>query len=212
VLKKQNNMNLQENINRVKEMMGLITEETANIDSFLNKIMARYPQTEKFIGDIKSFIENSDCKKVEVAKFKYPALGLAVHNGVLFNEVVFNQPLPNFLFIIFHEIAHQYQYKKYGDDKMYEFYLGEIDVKDAAIAMKEIEMIADEFASRKVREFVKLGFISQPNNPALSQYKSVPLPHFEALINQTKQMIKDKGLSDFDDIADIFYNMVKVNS
>jgi hypothetical protein len=25
-------------------------------------------------------------------------------------------------------------------------------------------------------------------------------------------MIKDKGLSDFDDIADIFYNMVKVNS
>jgi hypothetical protein len=212
VLKKQNNMNLQENINRVKEMMGLITEETANIDSFLNKIIARYPQTEKFIGDIKSFIENSDCKKVEVAKFKYPALGLAVHNGVLFNEVVFNQPLPNFLFIIFHEIAHQYQYKKYGDDKMYEFYLGEIDVKDAAIAMKEIEMIADEFASRKVREFVKLGFISQPNNPALSQYKNVPLPHFEALINQTKQMIKDKGLSDFDDIADIFYNMVKVNS
>jgi hypothetical protein len=212
VLKKQNNMNLQENINRVKEMMGLITEETANIDSFLNKIIARYPQTEKFIGDIKSFIENSDCKKVEVAKFKYPALGLAVHNGVLFNEVVFNQPLPNFLFIIFHEIAHQYQYKKYGDDKMYEFYLGEIDVKDAAIAMKEIEMIADEFASRKVREFVKLGFISQPNNSALLQYKNVPLPHFEALISQTKQTIKDKGVSSFDDIADIFYNMIKVNS
>ena len=205
-------MNLQENINRVKEMMGLITEETANIDSFLNKIIARYPQTEKFIGDIKSFIENSDCKKVEVAKFKYPALGLAVHNGVLFNEVVFNQPLPNFLFIIFHEIAHQYQYKKYGDDKMYEFYLGEIDVKDAAIAMKEIEMIADEFASRKVREFVKLGFISQPNNSALLQYKNVPLPHFEALISQTKQTIKDKGVSSFDDIADIFYNMIKVNS
>jgi hypothetical protein len=204
-------MNLQENINRVKEMMGLITEETANIDSFLNKIIARYPQTEKFIGDIKSFIENSDCKKVEVAKFKYPALGLAVHNGVLFNEVVFNQPLPNFLFIIFHEIAHQYQYKKYGDDKMYEFYLGEIDVKDAAIAMKEIEMIADEFASRKVREFVKLGFISQPNNSALLQYKNVPLPHFEALISQTKQTIKDKGVSSFDDIADIFYNMIKVN-
>ena len=174
--------------------------------------MARYPQTEKFIDDIKSFIENSNCKKVEVAKFKYPALGLAVHNGVLFNEVVFNQPLPNFLFIIFHEIAHQYQYKKYGDDKMYEFYLGEIDVKDAAIAMKEIEMIADEFASRKVREFVKLGFISQPNNSDLSQYKNVPLHHFEALISQTKQTIKDKGVSSFDDIADIFYNMIKVNS
>ena len=85
-------------------------------------------------------------------------------------------------------------------------------IKDAAIAMKEIEMIADEFASRKVREFVKLGFISQPNNSALSQYKNVPLHHFEALISQTKQTIKDKGVSSFDDIADIFYNMIKVNS
>jgi hypothetical protein len=204
-------MNLHENINRMKEMMGLLTEETVNIDDFLNKVMEKYPETEKFINDIKSFIENSNCKKVEVAKFKYPALGLAVHNGVLFNEMIFHQSLPNFLFIIFHEIAHQYQYKKYGDDKMYEYYLGEISVKDAAIAMKEVEITADEFASRKVREFVKLGYISQPNHASFSQYKNIPLGHFESLINQTKQMIKDKGVSSFDEIADIFYNMVKVN-
>ena len=56
-----------------------------------------------------------------------------------------------------------------------------------------------------------MGFISQPNNSALSQYKNVPLHHFEALISQTKQTIKDKGVSSFDDIADIFYNMIKVN-
>jgi hypothetical protein len=124
---------IQETIKRV------LREETQGIEQFLIQVMETYPETEGFIDNIESFIKNSNCKKIEVAMFKYPALGLAVHNGVLFNEVIFKQQLPDFLFIIFHEIAHQYQYKKYGDEKMYEFYLDETDVKEAAIAMKKIE-------------------------------------------------------------------------
>lgn len=199
-------MNLKESIIRI------LKEETEGIDSFLKRIVDKYPETEHYIGKIKSFIENSNCKKVEVARFKYPALGLAVHNGVLFNEAIFYQSLPNFLFIIFHEMAHQYQYKKYGDDKMYEFYIGDIDVKDAAVAMKQIEITADEFATRKVREFVKLGLIPQANAPALSVYKNIPLSHFERLISKSKEEIKSKNLTDFEDIANMFYNMVKINS
>ena len=200
-------MTLQESIRRI------LKEETQGIDSFLTQIMETYPETESFINDIEKFIKNSNCKKIEVAKFKYPALGLAVHNGVLFNEVIFKQKLPDFLFIIFHEIAHQYQYKKYGDEKMYEFYSDEIDVKDAAIAMKKIEIIADEFANRKVREFIKLGFINGQNKKSLfSIYKDVPLHHFEKLITQTKDTIKLKNVSGFDKISEIFYNMIKVNT
>jgi hypothetical protein len=199
-------MNLQENIRKV------LKEETQGIDPFLIKVMKTYPNTERFIDEIKTFIKNSNCKKIEVAKFKYPALGLAMHNGVLFNEVIFKQELPDFLFIIFHEIAHQYQYKKYGDEKMYEFYSDETDVKDAAIAMKQIEIIADEFANRKVREFIKLGFINGPNKKSsFSIYNDIPLHHFEKLITQTKDTIKSKNVSGFDKIAEIFYNMLKVN-
>jgi hypothetical protein len=197
---------IQETIKRV------LREETQGIEQFLIQVMETYPETEGFIDNIESFIKNSNCKKIEVAMFKYPALGLAVHNGVLFNEVIFKQQLPDFLFIIFHEIAHQYQYKKYGDEKMYEFYLDETDVKEAAIAMKKIEIIADEFANRKVREFVKLGFINVPNRKTLSMYKDIPLNHFERLISQTKDTIRSKNVSSFDEIADIFYNMIKVNT
>lgn len=200
-------MTLQEHIRRI------LKEETQGIESFLTQIMETYPETESFINDIEKFIKNSNCKKIEVAKFKYPALGLAVHNGVLFNEVIFKQKLPDFLFIIFHEIAHQYQYKKYGDEKMYEFYLDETDVKDAAIAMKQIEIIADEFANRKVREFINLGFINNPNKKSLfSIYKDVPLYQFENLITQTKDTIKSKNVSGFDKIAELFYNMIKVDT
>lgn len=198
-------MNLKETIRKI------LKEETEGIDSFISKVLNRYPEVKPYIGKIKSFIDNSNCKKIEVAKFKYPALGLALHDGVTFNELIFNQSLPNFLFIIFHEIAHQYQYKKYGNEKMYEFYLGDIDIKGAAIAMKEIELTADEMAARKVREFIKLGLIDG-NIPAMNSfYKNIPLSHFENLINQTKIKIKEMNVTDFDGIANIFYNMIKVN-
>ena len=112
-----------------------------------------------------------------------------------------------------HEIAHQYQYQKYGNEKMYEFYLGEIDVKDAAIAMKQIEMTADEFAERKVRQFVKLGLLN-PSEVSMFNgfYKKAPLMYFEKLITQIKEKIKESGVTDFDGVSNIFYNMIKANT
>jgi len=200
-------MNLQETIRRI------LKEETQGIQPFLDRIMETYPETKEYIDKIKSFIENSNCKKIEVSHFKHPAMGLALHNGVLFNERIFQFPLSSFLFIISHEIAHQYQYKKYGDDKMYEFYLGNIDVKEAAESMKKIEIIADEFATRKVREFIKVGLIDKEDRRVVNGvYHNVPLSHFENLISQTKEKLKEKNKLNFDDIADYFYNMVKINT
>ena len=135
----------------------LLTEETSGVDDFIGQMVEKYPEVEGYSNQIKSFIENSGCHKIEVASFKYPAMGLALHNGVLFNKMIFYQTLPKFLFVLFHEIAHQYQYKKYGAEKMYEFYLGDLDVNDAAESMKKIEIIADEFALRKVRHIAKIG-------------------------------------------------------
>lgn len=199
-------MNLKETIRRV------LKEETEGIQPFLDRIISTYPEAEIYIDNIKSFIENSNCKKIEVSKFKFPAMGLALHNGVLFNDVIFNQPLSSFIFIVAHEIAHQYQYKKYGDDKMYECYLGEISVKEAANAMKEIEIIADEFATRKVREFIKLGLIDKEDSPFIKAiYRNVPVSHFESLISKTRDDLKRKKAKNFEGITNYFYNMLKVN-
>jgi hypothetical protein len=191
----------------------VLKEETEGIRPFLYKIMSTYPETEIYIDEIKSFIENSNCKKIEVSKFKFPAFGLALHNGVLFNESIFNYPLSSFLFVMAHEIAHQYQYKKYGDDKMYECYLGEVSVEDAAKAMKEVEIIADEFATRKLREFIKIGLIDKDDDRKINaMYSSVPLRHFENLISKTRDDLKQKNLKSFEGITNYFYNMIKVNT
>lgn len=190
----------------------LIVEQTSGIDDFMQRIIETYPETKEYSDKIKSFIENSGCKKIEVSKFKYPALGLALHNGVLFNEQIFNQNLPMFLFVISHEIAHQYQYKKYGAEKMYEYYIGEVDLREAAEAMKKVEIIADEFADRKVREFEKMGLVKSNERRYHSVYKNTPISYFEKLLEAAKKEIKKVGYKGFDTISDVFYNMVKVNS
>jgi hypothetical protein len=189
----------------------LLTEETSGVDDFIGQMVEKYPEVEGYSNQIKSFIENSGCHKIEVASFKYPAMGLALHNGVLFNKMIFYQTLPKFLFVLFHEIAHQYQYKKYGAEKMYEFYLGDLDVNDAAESMKKIEIIADEFALRKVREFAKIGLIDVKDSNLPAVYKTIPINHFVRLITQSRDEIKRKGITDFDGVSETFYNMVKVN-
>jgi hypothetical protein len=191
---------------------NLLTEETSGVDDFINQMIEKFPKVKDYSDRIKSFIEKSGCNKIEVASFKYPAMGLALHNGVLFNKAIFYQPLPKFLFVIFHEIAHQYQYDKYGAEKMYEFYLGDIDVNDAAESMKKIEIIADEFASRKVREFAKIGLIDVKDSDFPGFYKTIPINHFVRLITQSRDEIKRKGITDFDGVSETFYNMVKVNT
>ena len=189
----------------------LLTEETSGVDDFIGQMVEKYPEVEGYSNQIKSFIENSGCHKIEVASFKYPAMGLALHNGVLFNKMIFYQTLPKFLFVLFDEIAHQYQYKKYGAEKMYEFYLGDLDVNDAAESMKKIEIIADEFALRKVREFAKIGLIDVKDSNLPAVYKTIPINHFVRLITQSRDEIKRKGITDFDGVSETFYNMVKVN-
>mgnify|MGYP003352944959 CR=1 FL=1 len=82
-------MNLQEQISRIQGMMGLLNENTEGKDEFIQKILSKYPETEKFISFIENFIDKSNCKKIETAKFKFPAMGIALHDGVVFNEVIF---------------------------------------------------------------------------------------------------------------------------
>lgn len=196
-------MNLREGIKK-------ILLETENMDDFLKQIITKFPETENFIELIKSFIEKSGCKKIEVASFKHGASGLALHDGVLFNRNIFYQNLPSFLFVIFHELAHQYQYKKYGSDKMYEVYLGQISVKEAAKFMKNIEIIADELATRKIRELQQLGFISK-DFQAGGFYNRIPLSYFESMISEMKKTLSKEKEKNPETISRIFYNMVKIN-
>jgi hypothetical protein len=56
-----------------------------------------------------------------------------------------------------------------------------------------------------------MGLISQPNTPGLAQYNNVSLSYFENFISQIKNMMLNQGLDNFEQIAELFYNMIKMN-
>jgi hypothetical protein len=178
------------------------------LEEFKLKSLKFYPEIIEYWYTIENHIRESGVNKIEVAKLR---MGMAVSfiNGIIFTETVFRQPLPSFLFSVFHEFAHQYQFKKYGKEKMLKLYTNEMSIEEGAKFMKEIELVADEFATRKLRELQKYGFLRNISLPS-GFYKQVPLTTFKKTIEHLKSQIKDLGLTSPDEINNAFYNWLKL--
>jgi len=186
----------------------LINEETDGVTIFLNKIQAEYDISDSLYTELMEFIEKSNCKKIEFAKFNYPALGLALHNGVLINSNMIGDNLSFLIFVIFHEVAHQFQFKKYGDKIMYGVYSGDVSIDEAAKFMKHTEEVADEFAMRKIRELQKKGLIDN-NYRANSPYRNISVQSIKSMIIRFRDELERKDITSPNDISKYFYNMVK---
>ena len=195
---------LKESIRRV------LREETDGVNTLIDVITLRHEMSDELIEKVKDFISQSNCKKIEFANFKMPAMGVALHDGVLINKIALNQRLEYLLFIIFHETAHQYQFKKYGEDIMYECYLGDISVEEAAKLMKHTEEVADEFAGKKIKQLQKQGLLDKGFIPP-SLYKNVPISQIIAMVGFYRSQLKQQNITTPDKISEFFYNMVKNN-
>ena len=187
---------------------NLVLEQTSGLDEFFVIVKEKYDIDDDFINKIKQFILNSDCKKIMVQNIRMGE-ALALADRVVISPRVFNNSLGMFLFILFHEIAHQYQFKKYGEETMYSVYVGDISIEEAAEFMKKTELVADEFARKKVREFVNLGFIPQENATFRGMYKNVPTTHLMGMISQFRNVIRQGRITKPSEVSEFFYNMVK---
>lgn len=194
-------MNLQESIIRI------LREETEGIVGFLNEIDQHHEMSDELKDFVKKFIEESNCKRINFSDFKLPVLGLALESGVLINSKALKNSLPFLLFLIFHEVAHQYQFKKYGEEVMYNCYLGDISEREAAEFMKNTEEVADDFASRKIRQLQKMGLIDPFIPPQI--YKNVPIQQITMMINNYRNDMRRKNIDSPKKVSEYFYNMVK---
>jgi len=188
----------------------ILLEQTSGLNEFLNKVKETYDIDDEFIDKINQFILNSDCKKIMVQNIKMGE-ALALSDRVVISPRVFTNSLGMFLFILFHEIAHQYQFKKYGEEKMYSVYVGDTTIQDAAEFMRKTELVADEFARKKVKEFVKLGFLPKEEATFEGMYKNVTTHQLMGMISQFRNVIRQGRITEPSEVSEFFYNMVKVD-
>jgi hypothetical protein len=189
----------------------LMLESAEGLDSFINQVMSRYPELEKFKDDIIDVINKSGCKNIEIRQLK-GVLGFALHDRLVISSACFNYDKFFFLFVLFHELAHQYQFKKYGMDKMYEIYSEDISVNEGVDFLIQQESVADEFADRKVRELVRKNKTKNKIEFAPSHSrKNYSRGAFHGQIIQMRNYIKSQGITDKVNIGEILYNFIKQN-
>jgi hypothetical protein len=198
----------QDNSNKSNEKQKYAPKYYNDLISNINEYYWGYVDTFEFI---ENFIKKSGCEKIEFDYFKIKeASGLSLHDGILLNKFILGLKYPMFLYVLFHEIAHQYQFKKYGIEKMYKIYTNEISINEAIEFMKYLENIADDFALRKLREMVKLNYLSKYDIQDIKPvHKEVELSHFDKLNNMMREKVKEKNITDPIKVGEIFYNWLK---
>ena len=194
-------MNLQESIKRI------LKEETERVDMFLDEITSVHTMSDELRDFVKNFINDSNCERIDFANFKMAgAMGVAIKSGVLINKIALKRSLPFLLFLIFHEIAHQYQFKKYGNI-MYKCYIGDISEMEAAEFMKHTEEVADDFASRKIRELQKLNLIDNFN--PIQIHRNLPIQQVLMMVSRYREDMRMNNIDTPEKVSEYFYNIVK---
>lgn len=194
----------------VRLVKKVINEATEGIDDFIEQLKSNFDLSDELVDEIKSIFEKTDCKKVSFEGLN-GAMGLALHNKLILDPKILRTGLPRSLFIIFHELAHQYQFKKYGAEKMMEVYIGETSLDDGALAMSKYEAVADEFAVRKMRELKSKGLIDYKSYDIMKGYGNNPPPSlFKNMLDNVRKELKRGGADDIEKAAEYIYNMVKV--
>jgi len=194
-------MKIEESIRRI------LKEETERVDGFLNEISSVHTMSDELRDFVKNFINDSNCERIDFANFKMAgAMGVAIKSGVLINKIALKRSLPFLLFLIFHEIAHQYQFKKYGNI-MYKCYIGDIPEIEAAEFMKHTEEVADDFASRKIRELQRLNLIDNFNPVQI--HRNLPIQQVLMMVSRYREDMRMNNIDTPEKVSEYFYNIVK---
>jgi len=185
----------------------LLREAPEGIEDLFSTLFQKHPALAENRDIIEDFINKSGCRKIEIKPFNIPAAGLALHDKVVYNPNIFNYAPEYLMYIIFHEIAHQYQYKKYGMEKMYALYTGELPINDAVDWLRYTENTADEFAIRKCRELKKMGIL---NGKIITNgmYKMTPDISFKSLLVKFRNLVRNQKITNPIAVSEILYNHI----
>jgi hypothetical protein len=184
----------------------------SGFDDVIEKILLKKQYSEEQINKIKDFIRKSGVGHLEISPI-LNASGMALDDKVIIDPKVFQYTIARLLYILFHEIAHAYQYKKYGKTKKWSMYFNEQSIEDSARFMKYLENIADDFALRKLREFVKSGLLTQDEIKNIYPvYSNISLNYFIKFIEFFRKIIEERGITEQQQINDLLYRYAKVGN
>lgn len=186
------------------------TNNMTNIDiitNFINVIDKRFSLSDEIKLDIIDFIKKSECKDIKIKKFRGSQLGISLHDGVVINEKLLGTTLSLVLFVLYHELTHQLQFKKYGVDNMYLF-LSDVSDDEVSDTLLKREIVADRLSSIKIFQLQKKGLITKDFTP-IQIHKNADPKLFKQKIVKYRGLMSEKKVKTPEDVS-LFFNMTTI--
>jgi hypothetical protein len=191
----------------IKLLSLLLENQTNGVESFIETLKNKFQYDVGLWDDVANIINQSSCPEIKFEKLHPHVGGISKTDKCIINTSVLSMPLTQCLFSIFHEVAHQYQYKNYGKDIALDIYVKE-DMNGMVEKLISIESTADRFGLSQTKKLMKKYNINGDiqtadfNNP-----KTITI--LIDYISDLRNIIKQNNLTNIEDINDFLYNMIK---
>lgn len=195
--------------NRYKLYENFKTYNVDGLDEFINQLIIKHVNVpDGVFAELRAFIERSGCPKIKFEPIPR-ALGISKTDECIVDSSVINSPIQRVLYVILHEVAHQYQYKKHGKNLALKIYQNNIDIDEAATALLNIEQTADRLAIKKATEILNGNGIPIPTPISGYYLNKKSTTGMDTYIKDIRNEVKSKGYTTIEEINDYIYNKVK---
>lgn len=151
------------------------------------------PQLQK---DIQDFIKSSGCKDFKFLPLNPITGGISAPNYCIISTNLNHIPLNVYLYIILHEIAHQFQYKKYGNNVALPVY-DSTPIEESLTILLFLEGQADRLAIKKLKELNKKHNLNL-EIPRYRYFGMVDTSKLKTYIGEIKQEVSKYNLKDIE--------------
>ena len=173
------------------------------LDLFITRLKIAKPTIcENIIVALSDFIVSSGCPAIEFRRMSNRAMGISKTDVCILSLDLLTIPDEYALYIILHEVSHQYQYKKYGKDIILDVYLDSTDLEIAAKKLLAVEQVADRLAITKLNKVLKENGI-QLAQPIISRYLGLTdLTQIKNHLSKIRNEVSERGLTTIEEIND----------
>jgi predicted metal-dependent hydrolase len=183
----------------------------SGVKEFINTLKNKYFYlNEQLFEDLTQFIINSGCPSIRFDYLSLKALGVSKTDECIISYKVLDLPIDYVLYIILHEVAHQYQYKKYGKNMVLEVYKNEITIDTAIEKLLYFEKQADRLAIKKLNSIVKKSNTKIVVNIIPRYLNMNNFDYIRGYIQNIRSEVTNKNYTTIESINDYIHDSVKI--
>lgn len=178
---------------------------TKGLDAFLAKLQERYPQNACALPKLREIILNS--RTPEIGFDRLNVSGISTTTKCILSSNIIGFDFRLVLYMILHEVCHQMQYTKHGEQIAYNIWTDKIPMEQAIDELLKLENAADRWAIMATKSiFRSCGWKEPQIRPT---YKNAPRGMIEYLISDIRKAAKQKRFVNINQVNEYLYNTVR---